>query len=86
MIGGMLKRVGVLHVIALLLALIWVQLGGITFMEQAFDDSVRFVKNIGKKEEVAAPAAPGQDGGGLLDSYYYGYEQPDPASAASSPR
>ena len=81
MIANMFKKVGVLHVIALLLALIWVQLGGIESVSQAFEDSARFVKNIGKKEEVAAP---GGGGGVLMDSYYYGYEQPDPASAASA--
>lgn len=60
--------------VVILLLAIWAQLGGMTSVIDAADGAINSVRNMGKKDEEAAPWN-GEGSGGLGDAYRYENER-----------
>ena len=80
---GLLRRVNVFHVIAALLLLIWVQLGGLTSVSELLGSARYAAKSaIIDQEEPAPMSASEADWNRAFEDSMYGYGA---ASAASAP-
>lgn len=76
------QRVTVLHVIALLLLMIWLQVGGAQFTAAIFGEVVYAVSSIGKQVEKSAPmSASDAQWADEFSHHMYGATVPSAASA-----